>query len=233
MTRHGSRRFLLVPAGIVIAMVFSIAVTGCIAPFPSRDMPATPVPSATPATAAGATPGPTTTAGELPLTANLPYGVTISYPQDWERQDVGTSGARDYGRTTINIANFFSPLAVPKDALSYTTLAVDIDQSPGMDLEQYFNLATVALGEREGSPIAITKHSFQLRISGYNSYELDWLTKDTRGLYIFTGANGNIYIFSFRSQNELPASVAFSGEIEEIYKSIRLTPPDPSLVKHR
>ena len=233
MTSHRSRRFFPVPAGIVLVTVFVVLVTGCVSSFPPPGTPATAVPEAPPATAAGTSPAPSATEGALPLTANLPYGVTISYPQDWERKDVGTTGDRDYGRTTINIANFFSPFAIPSDTSSYTTLAIDIDQSPGMELEQYFNHATVAIGEREGSPIQITKHSYQLKISGYNSYELDWQTKDTRGLYIFTGANGYIYIFSFRSPNKPPAAGAFSAEIEEMYKSVRLDPPDLSLVKHR
>lgn len=233
MDSHRPHSFLTVHAGIILAAVFAILVTGCISPFPPPETPVTAVPPATSSPVTGTSTGLSAPEGTPLLTANLPYGVTISYPQDWDRKDVGTTGARDYGRTTTNIANFFSPFAVPSDISSYTTLAIDIDQSPGMELEQYFNLATVAIGEREGSPIQITKHSYRLKISGYKSYELDWQTKDTRGVYIFTAAKDDVYIFSFRSPNKAPASGAFSAEIEKMYKSVILNPPDPSLVKHR
>jgi hypothetical protein len=231
----GLYRFLSLSAGILLVAVVAVFFMGCIVPVPQQGVPSVPAPSpASPVTVpVSSAPVGTGTTKPITLTATLPYGVTISYPQDWERNDVGTADVRDYGRTTVNIANFFSPAAIPKDPESYTTLGIDIDQSVDTDLEQYFNLATLALGKYYGSPFDITKHSYQLKISGYKSYELDWQTRSTRGIYIFTEAKGDIYIFSFKSQNTPPASGAFSDEIVEMYKSVTLNPPDVSFVKHR
>ena len=72
--------------------------------------------------------------------ASLPYGVIISYPDTWTRQDVHTNVVRDYGTTTVNIANFYSPDAIPGDTASYNTLSVDVDQNP-----------------REGQPAPLTQ----------------------------------------------------------------------------
>jgi hypothetical protein len=238
MNVHSSRRTPAIHAVLALAVVFVILFMGCILPqqAPAQATAATPVPTAPAATVATeATSAPIATASEVPtVTGNLPYGVTIAYPQNWERKDVSTSAVRDYGRNTVNIANFFSPDAIPSDSESYTTLGIDIDQSPDTtDLEQYFNLATVGLGKYYGSSFDITKHSYQLKISGYKSYELDWQTKDEKGLYIFTEAKGDVYIFAFKSPNKPMASGAYSAEIEQMYKSVSLNPPDPVLVKHR
>lgn len=237
MNLHPPRRFLWVHAVLALAAVFAVLFMGCTAPqqASSPTVAASPVPTAFTAAATEATSAPIATVSEVPLlTANLPYGVAITYPQNWERKDVGTSEVRDYGRNTVNIANFFSPDALPGDSESYTTLGIDIDQSPDVtDLEQYFNLATVGLGKYYGPSFEITKHSYQLKISGYKSYELDWQTKDEKGLYIFTEAKGDVYIFAFKSKNKPVASGAYSAEIEQMYKSVGLNPPDLVVVKHR
>src|SRR5512136_171597 len=88
---------------------------------------------------------PVTSAGTI--SASLPYGVSISYPGTWKREDVLTSGERDYGRTTLNIANFYSPYTIPGDTASYNALSIDLDQDPGTDFENYFNQATLAVGK--------------------------------------------------------------------------------------
>ena len=93
------------------------------------------------------------------ITTSLPYGVTISVPKDWERHDVLTSGVRDYGYDTVNIANFFSPNEVPGDSQSYNSLSVDVDQNVQEDFDQYFNNATLAIGKTYSTPINIQAHS--------------------------------------------------------------------------
>jgi glucose/arabinose dehydrogenase len=165
-------------------------------------------------------------------TAKLSNGVTLSYPQDWEKKELYESGLRDYGRNTINIANFFSPditsaraqAAQPNvDKSSYTTLSVDVDPTPVSDFEQYFNLVAIALQQKYGH-IDITKHNYQLQISandtfsGYKSYQMDFDTTNMRGSYIFTNVDGTIYIFSFKNPSP------YSNEIHEIYDSIRIVP---------
>jgi hypothetical protein len=165
-------------------------------------------------------------------TATLDYGITISYPVDWRKEEKGVSVLRDYGRTVVNIANFYSPditsnraeAAAPNpDKSRYTTLSVDVDPAAAPDFERYFNLATLAVQNKYAST-QITKRNVQLKISisntfpGYKSYELDFDTPDRRGRYLFTNVDGTIYIFAFRNPSP------YSREIEDIYKSIIITP---------
>jgi hypothetical protein len=166
-------------------------------------------------------------------TANLDYGVTISYPVDWRKEDKGVTIVRDYGRTVINIANLYSPniysdrinaAGSNPDKQKYTSLTIDVDPVATADFERYFNLATLAVGNRYAD-LEITKRNVVLRISitnafpaGYKSYELDFDTEDMRGKYIFTNVDGTIYIFAYRNPSP------YSKEIEDIYKSIVITP---------
>jgi hypothetical protein len=167
-------------------------------------------------------------------TAKLSHGVTISYPVNWRKEETGsdTQELRDYGRYTINIANFYSPditsdrlyaAGANPDKSKYTSLSIDVDPDATSDFERYFNLATLAVG-REYSNIEITKRNVQLKISitdtfpGYKSYELDFDTDTMRGKYIFTNVDGTIYVFAFRNPSP------YSKEIENIYKSIIISP---------
>jgi hypothetical protein len=165
--------------------------------------------------------------------ASLPYGVTISYPDTWTRQDVLTSGVRDYGTNTVNIANFFSPDTIPGDNASYNTLSVDVDQNPGPDFEQYFNQATLSVEQIYETPIGVSAHSYTLDISGYKSYELDFQSTHEKGAYIFTSTENGVYIFAFKGPNKPEAVTALQGEIVDIYKSIRISPPAVDVTQQR
>lgn len=173
-----------------------------------------------------------TTSTKTPVTtAQLSNGITISYPADWEREDVGTTDMRDYGRSTVNVANFYSPTITPErkiksetnpDTSTYSVLSIDVDPTPVTDFEQYFNLVTLALQQKYGS-ITITKHNYQMEISGYDSYKLDFDTKTgentyLRGAYIFTDVDGTIYIFAFKNPSP------YSAEVEAMWKSIKIVP---------
>jgi len=175
---------------------------------------------------------PQTTSSRIPTTTvDLSDGVTITYPSDWRLEEpTQTSTEKDYGRSTVTIANFYSPAISSERALQaqpnvdesgYSTLIIDVDSNPGADLENYFNKATIALQTSYGS-IDITKHNYQLKISptdsftGYRSYQMDFDTKDMRGSYIFTIAHGKGYIFSFRNPSP------YSEEVMEMYKSIQI-----------
>ena len=167
-------------------------------------------------------------------TAVLGHGITISYPVDWRKEETDTTVTRDYGRSVINVANFYSPeitsdrafAAAPNpDKARLTTLTVDVDPVAAPDFERYFNLATLAV-QGQYSSVQITKRNVQLKISitntfpGYKSYELDFDTPDRRGRYLFTNVGGTIYVFSFRNPSP------YSKEIEEIYKSIIIVPAE-------
>ena len=167
------------------------------------------------------------------VSASLPYGVNISVPADWTRQDVLTSGVRDYGTTTVNIADFYSPDTLPGDKASYNTLSIDIDQNPGADFEKYFNNATLALEKTYGAPLGVSAHSYTITISGYKSYEVDFQSSEVKGTYIFTSTENGIYIFAFRGPNKPLAVQASEREIVAIYKSIRLNLPAVDVTQHR
>jgi len=162
-----------------------------------------------------------------------PLGVTITVPAAWTRQDVLTSGVRDYGTTTVNIANFYSPDAIAGDPASYVSLSVDVDQNPGNDFEKYFNNATLAVGKTYGVPSRIEAHSYTITVSGYKSYELDFQTAAVKGTYIFTSTENDMYIFAFKVPNKPLAVQAFQGSIVDIYKSIRISPPVAEVTRHQ
>ncbi len=147
-------------------------------------------------------------------------------------EETGVVVDRDYGRTVLNIANLFSPDLTPAqiarggpnpDQSPNTILTIDIDDAGVTDFDRYFGLASLALG-REYESFTITKHNAQLQISvtntsrGYKSYRMDFDAKEMRGTYIFTDVDGTIFIFSFSNPS------AYSSEVEEIYKSIVISP---------
>jgi len=212
-------------AGVILLLALAVLFTGCTQP-------------SSQSTAVTTTP----TSGQVSLSpvqttvvpmniASLPYGVTISYPSEWEKQDVLTSGVRDYGQNTVNIANFYSPNEIPGDTLSYNSLSIDIDQNVAGDFDSYFNQATLAVGKTYGTQMEA--HSYSLKIGGYDSYELDFQTKEVKGTYIFTKADGSIYIFAFKGPMKPIAVTALSEEIVPMYKSIQLNPPLSSIPKQR
>src|SRR5674476_1283902 len=173
---------------VVVLVAVSVLFTGCTSNS-GQGMPApvsTPAPSST--SAAVGTPAPVGTSAPVGthMSSSLPYGVTISVPADWTRQDVLASAVRDYGTTTVNIANFYSPNAISGDPAADSALSVDVDQDPGVDFEKFFNNATLAVGKTYGVPTMIEAHSYTMTISGYKSYELDFQTPDVKGCLLYT-----------------------------------------------
>jgi hypothetical protein len=235
---------------LVLILACAICCAGCIVP--STPLTSTPVPTTailTPVqTLVPATLPPSVTTPEPALTTviadplttvSLSDGVTITYPSDWEKEEVSELAARDYGRTTTNIANFYSPDISQErrdsdgpnpDTSTYTALSIDVDPSPVTDFEQYFNLVTIALQNSYGA-ITITKHNYQLKVSptdtfeGYKSYQMDFDTKTMRASYVFTNVDGTIYIFAFKNPSP------YSNEVQAMVKSIVITPA--SAAKHR
>lgn len=211
-------------AGVIVLLVLAVLFTGC-----TQSSSSTAVTTA-PATGQGQKAPVQTTIAPMNI-ASLSYGVSISYPNDWERQDVLTSGARDYGRNTLNIATFYSPDEIPGDTSSYNSLSIDLDQNVSGDFDQYFNKATLAVGKTYGTQMEA--HSYALKIDGYDSYELDFQYGDVKGSYIFTNADGSVYIFAFKGPTKQIAVSALDGDKVEMYKSIQLDPPVTPVTKQR
>ena len=211
---------------VIVLVVITVLFTGCTSPTDQKIPAATGSPGVT---AGQGAPAPVST----DVSASLPYGVTISVPADWTRQDVLTSGVRDYGTTTLSIANFYSPNAIPGDKASYTSLSVDVDQNPGADFEKYFNNATLAVTKTYGDTTTVEAHSYTIPISGYKSYELDFQTAEVKGTYIFTSTENGMYIFAFKVPNKPRAVQVFQEAIVDIYTSIRINPPTVVVTQHR
>jgi len=212
-------------AGVILLIALAVIFTGCSQPA-SQGTAAT----AAPTTVQGLK-APVQTTAIPAITAVLPHGVTISYPYDWTRQDVLTGGVRDYGQNTMNIANFYSPNEIPGDASSYNSLSIDLDQNVQEDFDSYFNQATLAVGKTYGTQMEA--HSYALKIGEYNSYELDFQTKDVKGSYIFTYTGGAVYIFAFKGPIDKIAVSALDGDKVAMYRSIQLNPPVPSVTQQR
>jgi hypothetical protein len=225
-------RYTCTSTAIVVLVAITVLFTGCTSPTDSKIPAATESPGMTGGQRAPA-PASTSVPAYTDVSASLPYGVTISVPADWKRQDVLASTVRDYGTTTVNIANFYSPDTIPNDQSSYVILSVDVDQSPGTDFEKYFNNATVAVQKTYDVLTELEVHSYTLMISGYKSYELDFQTDQVKGTYLFTSTENGMYIFSFKVQNKPPAVRVFQNDIVDIYKSIRLHPPTVIVTPHR
>jgi hypothetical protein len=214
---------------IVVLIAVSVLFAGCTTQSTGQN-----------ATTVTGTPGLTTTPAPVVTnngitSAALLYGVTLSYPDTWTRQDVLTGAVRDYGTYTVNLANFYSPNAISGDSESYNTLSVDLDQSPGSDFEAYFNKATLAVEKTYGTPLDLSVHSYTLDVSGYKTYELDFQTKtdDVKGSYLFTSTENGMYIFAFKGPNKPESVEALQGDIEVIIKSIRISPPAVDVTPHR
>lgn len=206
-----------IPLAIVMLVAVFMLFAGCTSE-PAK-IPGNP-PGTQPAAPAAAV-----TAGG-PAVASLPFGVSVTVPAGWTRQDVLTSETRDYGRTATRIAQFTSPATIPGDAASVNTLTIDLDQSPGSDFEDYFNKATLAVEKTYGTQLdshSIVKSS-TLQVSGSKSYEMDFQTSEVKGSYIFTSTKNGMYIFAFRGPNKRVPVDTLEGEITGIINSVTITP---------
>ena len=220
-----SSNYPRISLAVVVLVVMTVLFTGCTSPTDKK------IPAAT--GFSGVTAQGTPAAASTMVRASLPYGVTIAVPAGWTRQDLYTSGVRDYGTTTVNIANFYSPTTIVSDPASYVTLSIDVDPNPGADFEKYFNSATIAVGKTYGVPTLMEAHSYTIPISGYKSYELDFQTAEVKGTYIFTSTENGMYIFAFRVPNKPLAVRALQAAIVDIYQSIRINPPTVVVTPHR
>ena len=126
-------RIFLFSCIVVLVLLGSVCLSGCVA---TKFLPDTKAQKVTPAgtpvaVAVAAEPVPpstteqtaaTTKTPEPTITTTLSNGWIVSYPSAWEKEDRSDTALREYGRTTTNIANFYSP-----HKTGYTTLSIDMD----------------------------------------------------------------------------------------------------------
>jgi len=169
------------------------------------------------------------------LTTTLSNGWIISYPANWEKQEVSETSLREYGRTTTNIVNFFSPSFTNVDLQNtYTTFSIDVDPEyvSQDDCDRYFNLATVAIQKQLGT-IEITRH--QQTGPGYKGpsecadciaiYNLEFNSKEGSRWYQFLNIDGKFYIITMKNP------IDSHSELIEMLSSIKV--PPSIMTKHR
>lgn len=215
----------------MIILIGCIFLSGCTSSTPSENTPtatATPVPTQTTLVAtAAATPVATVTTTGLKTYKNSEYGITLSYPGDWEIQEPDSLALRDYGRSTINIVNFYSP---GKD--TYAVFSVDIDPSSTSDLESYYNHAVLAL-QSYYPHWTMTKHNAQLVVSDDKAYRIDYKVEHEDSIkydyayQVYTIAGKTPYIFTYQVQDIPPTDETYNeylDESQDMVKSVVITP---------
>jgi len=204
---------------LVLFLVFCAGCTSSPATVPTgNSVVATPVPTNIEVVTLAATNVPSTGTAYQTYT-NPTYQFTMSYPADWQVNEISSGScmaARDYGRTTCNVVNFFSPTAADG---TYQTFSVDVDSPTTLDLEDYFNKATGAL-ENYYPGLHVTQAGFQLKVSDIKAYELEFQKGGERSsahaVEVITIADNKVpYIFTYNSMKD-PA-------LQDMLKSIRIS----------
>jgi len=126
------------------------------------------------------------------------YPLTLDYPRGWVLTQPGDCSLRDYGRTTCNIVNFYSP-----DNPAYRIFSVDVDPSPGSSLEDYFNDATATLS-RNYAPVSNLRPTSLYQVSGYKAYRFDFVKPDNSvEIAVFTiTPDYKAYIFTYNAMED-------------------------------
>ena len=223
---------LLTFGGICLLVILSTVIAGCTTPsapvatpVPTTAAPATPAATPLPVTSAmaAATPTPIQYATYTCST----YGISLAYPSDWQMQGSGDLALRDYGKTTANLVNLFTP-----GTGSYAIFSVDIDPAPTSDLEAYFNSAVVAL-QKTYPKLTLNGHNAQLRVSGKNAYRVDYqvptegTSQTSYGFQVYTIVDNTPYIFTYQAQNLVPTDKVYNDNLDDaqaIIKSVSISP---------
>jgi len=213
---------------VLIGCIFLSGCTSSTVPETTPTATATPVPTQTTLVAtASATPVATVTTTGLKTYRNTEYGIALSYPSDWEIQEPDTLAMRDYGKSTINIVNFYSP---GNDI--YAVFSVDIDPTATSDLESYYNHAVLAL-QSYYPHWTMTKHNAQLAVSDDKAYRIDYKVEHEDSIkydyayQVYTIADKTPYIFTYQVQNIPPTDETYNeylDESQDMVKSVVLTP---------
>jgi len=202
---------LIIPI-LFLGLLFVILTSGCTSNTNSSAV--TIMPTITPQT--GANPASTlattnqmsnavSTSTETPyLTYTNPtYQLTMTYPADWQVQEVDPVNCwalRDYGSTTCNVVNFFSPTT---EFGNYRTFSIDVDFPTTLTIEDYFNKDSGAL-ETFYPGLQVVKTFFQQKVSNNKAYELFFRKGDENNappaIEVVTITENNVpYIISYNA----------------------------------
>ena len=140
------------------------------------------------------------------------YPLTMDYPRGWVTNQPGDCSLRDYGRTTCNIVNFYSP-----DNPAYRIFSVDVDPNPGSSIEDYFNDATATLS-RNYAPVSNLRPTSLYHVSGYKAYRFDFVKPDNSvEIVVFTiTPDYKAYVFTYNAMED--------SDFDTMIKSVNITP---------
>lgn len=224
---------------VVLILTLGIFLAGCTSSTPASDI--TPAATTVPATETAvplATPvettlaqvtvqettipaAATTTSAQYKTYTNAQYGITMSYPKNWDVEESGTVAMRDYGKTTTNVVNFYSP---GKD--TYVIFSVDVDPSATTDLESYYNKAVLAL-QAYYPHWEMTKHSASTKVSDTNAYRVDYrvthddTSKIDYGVQVYTIVKETPFILTYQGNGLLPENDIFASNLDEAQDMIK------------
>ena len=207
---------------LLICIVASLLVAGCIEPTAASDkkvIPPTPVPtfSAVP-TAAPATapslivatskvtpiPTPTTSFDEY---SNSEYGFSIDYPSDWQRNELNTMEP-EISLSRFDVVEFYSPSFLrcnsEKSDCVYvrSEVKIEVDTNPvSTELDTFFVKEVARMSTLSG--FEITKRDSMFKLSGTKAYRLDYTshtdTEEINVLSAYTIQNDMGYIISYHA----------------------------------
>ncbi|MFZ1896639.1 hypothetical protein [Methanoregula sp.] len=149
---------------------------------------------------------------------NPTYPLTMTYPADWQVQEVDPVNCwalRDYGSTTCNVVNFFSPTT---EFGTYHTFSIDVDSPTTLTIEDYFNKDSGAL-ETFYPGLQVVKTFFQQKVSNNKAYELFFRKGDENNappaIEVVTITENNVpYIISYNALED--------QEFDNMLKSIQI-----------
>ncbi|WP_292368090.1 hypothetical protein [Methanoregula sp. UBA64] len=219
---------------VFLLLIGCIVFAGCTDSTPSRVVSATPTTAATaPLTTtamvqtSAATPVTPAAATGLSTYKNAQYGISLRYPSTWDVQEPDSLAMRDYGKSTINIVNFYSP-----GKETYAVFSVDIDPYSATDLESYYNHAVLAL-QSYYPHWTMTKHNPQMVVSENKAYRIDYKVEHEDSIkydyayQVYTIADKSPYIFTYQVQNIPPSDGTYNeylDESQDMIKSATITP---------
>jgi LysM repeat protein len=224
-------------------LVASLLVAGCTLSTTAADKtatPATPVPTlsavmtAVPDTIVPATtvPAMVATTQATPVTtpstvfntySNTPYGFSIDYPSDWQKNELNLmeSSISPY---RYDVVEFYSPSFLrcnteKNDCVNVRAeVKVEVDTQPvSTELDTFFikDVARITTG----SGVEITKRDAMFKLVGDKAYRLDYhaksSTENINALSAYTVKNGKGYIITFHAH--APEREEKNNQFEEYY----------------
>ena len=224
---------------LLICIIASLLVTGCIAPPAASDNKVTPptpvptlsaVPTATPATSTSlvvttskVTPVPTPTTSFNRYSNSL-FGFSIDYPTDWQKNELNQM---DYSLTRYDVVEFYSPSFLrcnteKSDCVNVRSeVKIEVETNPvSTELETFFVKEVARMSSTSG--FEITKRDSMFKLSGAKAYRLDFTShsdsQEINVLSAYTIQNDKGYIITYHAHT--PERDEKNNQFEQYYNDV-------------